>query len=655
MADAQDILSYLKPNYNKLTPEQIKRQREFAYSIMKPPEREQYRSWAQPVRDVLNTLMGQQMLNNTAEADYGQREQAGGRAASTLRDARSLINQNDEAPPPLNQSISNVAPKQVANAENIAPPAEPETAPVVPPNQIQPPEDSKFQLDRALKKAYAIESDSGKNLGPNKFGYGGPFGFKNGSPLAIRLGLTEDNWDQPEAHVRAAAQHFTENAQAFKKRFGTDPSDGQLYLMHQQGTSGGLALMGGSPNGLAWETVKSAGNISDRLAKERLSANIPDKNILKSKPVDQITNQEFTRLWTDRLDKPDIPGKMNLGGPKEGEMQVAQAIPGVPPPTPLRHPAPNLNEKDLGAFFADPRIDKETKDKVYDQINKAATPAERGVVGGFQEVRPGAPEQQNLRGAAEKGTIHLGDMAIPTMTFMDPNGKQRTMYQLPDGELTTLKGLNDWNAQRKAGNTRVEDTARHSTASYEKEYDSIQDMATRSQNQVPMIQKMKALAQDPRFYSGSGDEKVLDFKKLLHAVGVAPGTTPPNEVFNKIVAGTTIGELSQFDKHGRVLATEFDQLKRSLANSNVTQPAIMDLLDMSEKLHNKAVKVGEEASNYTSKTEHGGLDRGWDKHLREWNKKNQVPSKEDVEKPASREIPRATSKKEYNPITKKWE
>lgn len=73
MAGIEDLLG--TPS-NYATPDQIKRAQEYAYDLMQPEHKEQYRHWSQGARDILGALAGRQMLHSTNEQQRGLMGQA---------------------------------------------------------------------------------------------------------------------------------------------------------------------------------------------------------------------------------------------------------------------------------------------------------------------------------------------------------------------------------------------------------------------------------------------------------------------------------------------------------------------------------------------------------------------------------------------------
>lgn len=176
----------------------------------------------------------------------------------------------------------------------------------------------------------------------------------------------------------------------------------------------------------------------------------------------------------------------------------------------------------------------------------------------------------------------------------------------------------EWERQEKS-----KDTFTHKLAEkQQEEYNKYQDLASSAQDHVRNLDLMKEILKDDNFYSGTGDQKVLDMKKVLVALGKDPNDkAAPNEIFKKLMAGGVLEGLGQFRGLGQIRVAEIEQLQKSLADSNMTKPAIEAVLNLNQKAHERYIQIGDLATKYAM--EHGNrLDLGWDKHLRDWKKNN---------------------------------
>jgi hypothetical protein len=84
---------------------------------------------------------------------------------------------------------------------------------------------------------------TGNNYGRYQFSFG-------------QYGINRNNWQDPAAQENALSQEIADHTNQFQKRFGRTPTQNELYLMHQQGAAGGLAITSADPNTPAWRVIR---------------------------------------------------------------------------------------------------------------------------------------------------------------------------------------------------------------------------------------------------------------------------------------------------------------------------------------------------------------------------------------------------------------
>lgn len=109
---------------------------------------------------------------------------------------------------------------------------------------------------------------------------------------AAQYGLG-DRFD-PAASADAAARLARDNRDSLRMALGREPTDGELYLAHQQG-AGGAAQLLLRANDPAWQVV----------GRERVQQNLPDS--MKGRAA-SMTAAEFAAVWTGRFDGPAPAG-----------------------------------------------------------------------------------------------------------------------------------------------------------------------------------------------------------------------------------------------------------------------------------------------------------------------------------------------------------
>jgi hypothetical protein len=145
-----------------------------------------------------------------------------------------------------------------------------------------------------------IQIESGGNTRAVTGSYRGLGQF--GRDLERRYGITDENWTDEGVQRRALGQHVTWLRGELTRRLGREPTQGEIYLAHQQGIAGGPALLGGGSRP-AWEAIRQYYG-SDDIAQRAIMGNIPSGHPLSTRDVRSITADEFSRLWTDRFGAP---------------------------------------------------------------------------------------------------------------------------------------------------------------------------------------------------------------------------------------------------------------------------------------------------------------------------------------------------------------
>jgi hypothetical protein len=87
----------------------------------------------------------------------------------------------------------------------------------------------------------AIESQGGQNL-TSPTGAVGPFQFTG--IAANQVGIPKAQTVDPYIGAQAAAELSSQNRDRFMQAYGREPTGSELYLMHQQGANGAMAVLG---------------------------------------------------------------------------------------------------------------------------------------------------------------------------------------------------------------------------------------------------------------------------------------------------------------------------------------------------------------------------------------------------------------------------
>lgn len=300
MPDNNDILSFLSTTPESASPQQIEDAREHAKSLLNSKLPESMSSNWQGINYVLEKLLGGYQL--------GQANRA--KNANELK-AYGFDNSGSATPglPDNNRLPTNA--KNDAILKNLG-------------------------GDKYASITSKIESDgdpynvTGSNKGEFQFG-----------PSEEKLyGINDKNRYDHNTQLSALQKEKDTHANRFSSVSGRAPTDGESYVMHQQGLAGGMALLN-NPDKPAWEAIRQF-YPNERIAKSAISGNIPSNSPLSKIPVEKITAGEFAQLWKSRYEeqpqatvaKAPLAGlapPSALGGPKLGPgAEVADTATGGP-------------------------------------------------------------------------------------------------------------------------------------------------------------------------------------------------------------------------------------------------------------------------------------------------------------------------------------
>src|SRR5262245_27320990 len=149
--------------------------------------------------------------------------------------------------------------------------------------------------DRAIDAIRRIESGgndytrTGSNYGP----------FQYSPDLWRQYGGGGDIFNRADA-TAAYRRSSADDAAAYRKAFGQDPTGGQNYVLHQQGRAGGTALYS-NPDTAAWQAIARYYR-NPRTAQRAISGNIPSDVRSQYNPL-TMTARDFTNLWENKFNR----------------------------------------------------------------------------------------------------------------------------------------------------------------------------------------------------------------------------------------------------------------------------------------------------------------------------------------------------------------
>lgn len=144
-----------------------------------------------------------------------------------------------------------------------------------------------------ISRLFEIESGGSWNppaTGNNKGA--GQFGPKE----EAEFGINDQNRTDPNTQIAAVRKEMARNQGPLAQALGQDPTPSQLYMAHQQGQAGAIALYK-KPDTPAWQAIRPYYD-SDKEAISAIRGNLP--NSLKGADVNTLSSSAFTGAWQDR-------------------------------------------------------------------------------------------------------------------------------------------------------------------------------------------------------------------------------------------------------------------------------------------------------------------------------------------------------------------
>jgi len=137
--------------------------------------------------------------------------------------------------------------------------------------------------------------------------------------LEKKYGIYDNNRTDPIVQSNAIKEHAKDNYKAFEAVMGRPPTHNELYMMHQQGTTGGMNLAK-RPDEPAWKVLRPFKG-SDWLAKKSIMDNIPANHPVRRKGVDRITSNDLMGIYREKFE-----GGGNIKTASLGPMSPTEAI-----------------------------------------------------------------------------------------------------------------------------------------------------------------------------------------------------------------------------------------------------------------------------------------------------------------------------------------
>lgn len=507
--------------------------------------------------------------------------------------------------------------------------------------------------DDFINKLIHIESGWNPNAKTGSYrGYG-----QFGKAEEQRYGINDTNWNKPEVAIPAVKQHMAWLHPQLEEKLGRSPTPGELYLAHQQGASGGPALLN-NPNEPAWKAVRPYYK-DDATAKLAISGNIPKGNYLKQLPIDEVKAGDFAKLWTSKFD--DTPstsgdkfaGRMGLGGPQilgaEGAQQptaqplgdqVAQAGgPNAPVPTTNPQVSPPQNIPGYGIPPANPVL---TQDQL-DATLRMAPAAERPKIledyrkskigedietpfGKTRVTPPGQPGEQPTVTNMPSKLIPLGLPGINLNMIPKPDGTVDLL--LPGGETKGFKSVSElleYARQEQAKTTDLEARTGDRAKRYEADQAHAEANYRAVRDRGDQLKLATQIANDPTFISGSAQQRRELISKFFQTVGMQPPGEGADltQAFVKIISGNILEDIKGLGGQGlgQIRAKEMEIIEKMNAMPDMSPGAIRAVVNLTNKMNQRVQDYQDKLLDYSA--EHGKIDPNFYQQMRKFYNKEE--------------------------------
>lgn len=289
MPYSDDILRYLGTTPEYATPAQMEDLRSYGNRAIPVKDPQVSNGWG-VASEMLRALSGRMALNNS----YNMQSDA----------TKSLL----EAPTPgYNREANSQPAKKFASATPT-------------PNKVAIPSGSVAGGKNYVDQLIQVESGGNPNAVSGSYKGLGQFGPSE----EAKYGINNNNRTDPNVQKAAIVASTKENYDEFKKRMGREPTDGELYLMHQQGPTGATQLLS-NPDVPAWKVIRPYYK-SDAMARLAISGNGGNPDA----PASEFTNKWISKFGNGTTFSEVIGGGSPSSVPTTAPAQAAP--PGAIPP-----------------------------------------------------------------------------------------------------------------------------------------------------------------------------------------------------------------------------------------------------------------------------------------------------------------------------------
>lgn len=170
-------------------------------------------------------------------------------------------------------------------------------------------------------------------------------------------------------------------------------------------------------------------------------------------------------------------------------------------------------------------------------------------------------------------------------------------------------------------------------AAGQKEYDGIVKLGTEARLANQKIDLARRFADDPNFMSGPAEGINRRIKQWVATIGGNPNSAQPQEAFKKAVGDLLSEQIRAMAGSGvgRVLMTEVQTMKDSIASLGITPATNRLLLEELSRVHNVQATTQDLAAQYVK--QHGHLDAQWPGVVAQYYKANPMFSPAELNDP----------------------
>lgn len=207
---------------------------------------------------------------------------------------------------------------------------------------------------------------------------------------------------------------------------------------------------------------------------------------------------------------------------------------------------------------------------------------------------------------------HAADAAKAEAVATEARAKQIREYI--SGEDTSTTEQKNANDPSVAQYELTKEQNKNDVDRFGKQYDTITKVGEQADETLPQLDLAKRLVNDPNFVSGSLASGSDMLKRLAVAFNLNPNTATPDQLFDKVRAGSILNQIKGMAGTGPVRVAEMKFIDQMIAGRENTPETLRTLLEIESRLYQRAQGVRDMAHGYNN----GHLDNGFEKKVTEY-------------------------------------